>query len=1055
MIDTLIIKTISKIHFIIINIFLFIALSLTAVWIVLLNGVTIRQADFAHLQVRQLYIKWDEKLNLSIDELTITGLQNHSSSEFEILKLKSSIRDMSLIAELFESIIIKKFQHEKFHGELFYYNDKEGYLDLDSLEYGRFHADFFSHAEFFDIHITELNDIPHKLSGSGSLSFNLDSLEVDAKLYCNFNNEIRFNLFSHADLNHINYKIEPLESIASIHELIKMINLDKNIEYWVLDAIKMKSLQIDTFQGEIAYDHLENAIKSIEVHARVHSLRYTYDRALAPIASDYTDLEFKEGVLFIRPHNATSYGFDLEKSWLKIDFMRSSELLTLFLNFQGKLDENILGLLHHYKIKLPFVQNSGSVDTNLVLEIDLNTLDTEVHGDFFSKNANFRYLGLDIDIQDAYIKLDNYNVVIPNMLASLSDIASAYVDLSLDTKEHKGHIDFQIQKLKAAEHTIIPSSLPSSVIRYTIDPLQDTIVAPSTQWLIDNRYAMKIEPITIDFDLNRLSLEFPKTLIEADGLFKSYLSGNAFMSKKIYNFNIDLLELKTPVVTLNQSRLPLSLNYSNESLTLTSDTPSKLSIYDYPFHISSFNATYKQKSIMAHFKELEFDSFLKSNIILDYYPLQKSGTLQLSETALKEESLKALFGENREFFLKFQEKSDGFEASLPRFELLFKKSAQEWSLFAASFAKLFAESPLMQQYHLSNGRLKLSQPSGSSNIFFTSTLDYPYKLLLENEHSVDEYHIDGSIGDKGEIAATINDHIHIAYDDELRIEANSTQIGFEALTDFLSNTHFSSLSNNNSQALNMTIEATEGSINIGKNRNIVYDRFDLKMIDDVLNATLRHQDGKADIKYEKENFYVVGERFGESFMNSLFALSKFKNGNLEFSLSGTPKKHNGVFHITQTTLLEYKLLNNILAFVNTIPSLVTLSLPGYSDKGLYVQNSYVNYQFEDDIYHLSDIFMESKELKIVGKGDANVKANTIDLILNLKSDLGSSLAKIPVVGYIILNEDSISTTLKVESPLNDPKVSTLLAQEIIVAPLNILKRTIMLPFHLFSDKEAK
>ncbi|SFV51756.1 FIG01209130: hypothetical protein [hydrothermal vent metagenome] len=53
-----------------------------------------------------------------------------------------------------------------------------------------------------------------------------------------------------------------------------------------------------------------------------------------------------------------------------------------------------------------------------------------------------------------------------------------------------------------------------------------------------------------------------------------------------------------------------------------------------------------------------------------------------------------------------------------------------------------------------------------------------------------------------------------------------------------------------------------------------------------------------------------------------------------------------------------------------------------------------------------------------------------------------------MVGYIIFDGQSISTTLKVYGKLEDPKVETMLAKDIIVAPLNIIKRTLLLPFHL-------
>ena len=190
-------------------------------------------------------------------------------------------------------------------------------------------------------------------------------------------------------------------------------------------------------------------------------------------------------------------------------------------------------------------------------------------------------------------------------------------------------------------------------------------------------------------------------------------------------------------------------------------------------------------------------------------------------------------------------------------------------------------------------------------------------------------------------------------------------------------------------------------------------------------------------------------------MDKLFALSKFKDGKLSFSMAGKTKDYKGLIHIKNTTVLDYKILNNILAFVNTIPSLVTFSLPGYSKNGLEVKSAYINFNSKDDIFDITDISLDSKEMDIVGRGTASFTKNEIDINLNLVTDLGSSISKIPVVGYILLGEDSISTSMSISGKLDDPNVKSLIVKDIAIAPLNIIKRTLLLPFHLFESDEKK
>ena len=114
----------------------------------------------------------------------------------------------------------------------------------------------------------------------------------------------------------------------------------------------------------------------------------------------------------------------------------------------------------------------------------------------------------------------------------------------------------------------------------------------------------------------------------------------------------------------------------------------------------------------------------------------------------------------------------------------------------------------------------------------------------------------------------------------------------------------------------------------------------------------------------------------------------------------------------------------------------------------------MNFHSKDDTINISDISLSSEEINIVGHGNASFKRNSIDLQLNLKSDLGSTVAKIPLVGYILLGEDTVSTSLSITGDLDNPDINTLIAKHIIIAPLNIIKRTFSLPFNLFkNDKE--
>jgi hypothetical protein len=191
-------------------------------------------------------------------------------------------------------------------------------------------------------------------------------------------------------------------------------------------------------------------------------------------------------------------------------------------------------------------------------------------------------------------------------------------------------------------------------------------------------------------------------------------------------------------------------------------------------------------------------------------------------------------------------------------------------------------------------------------------------------------------------------------------------------------------------------------------------------------------------------------------MENLFAFSNFEGGNLSFTAQGKTDSFEGVVRIENTTLKEYIVLNNILSFVNTIPSLVTFSLPNYNTKGLFVKETYSHFTYQKQQFGLDNYTLNSPELKIGGTANVNMINDSITGTLTLKTDLGSLLSKIPAVGYILFGEDgSISTTVNLKGKLSDPIVETAVAKEVVSAPFNILKRTVTYPFLWMIPEEKK
>ncbi len=752
--------------------------------------------------------------------------------------------------------------------------------------------------KFLHIHIDKFEDLKRKIYINGDIVIDAQNTEITASLNLDINNDLLGNLLINVNQKNLFYKLISFQDVKNTKYITNLFDLPKEIHFWARDAIEHSSFSINKAYGWIDFNDIENGYKNIYAEACANGLKYTYNKKLDSIHTKKTDLKFKNGVLYINPKKAHSYGMDLAQSWLKIDFTQRDELLTLYLLFDGKLNEDMLNILNTYKIKLPFLQKEGNVKTNLKLAVNLMTLDVDAKGDFFTKKGNFDYLGLNIDISDAYIILDNYDAKANNMKISFKDIAKSDISFKYNAKKDYGDINFNISKISFKQYAL-ELQKPFKLV-YEIREDKDKMNINNSFWNIKD-YKIELEKTSLGFNIEELICDVPKTLIKNE-MISTYFLGS-----------IDLKAQKAHL-----KLLPLNMQKNVIDL-----------IYDKNITLSS------EDKIKYIYKNIDFE--LESAVID-----QKENTLKLNNLSAKHEKY--------------------------------------------------------------------------GNIFI----------------------------DKDNISLYVDIEEYKTYLNDISIYMPALLDGFSSNED-----------KNLSMIDNFHVEAKNSKLHLSQNRYILADKISLKIDADTLNANLDHADGKADFNYKDNNFTLNGNGFNDLFMEKLFDNSDFKGGKFDFSIKGNPQKYGGELYAKDTTILKYKLLNNTLAFINTVPSLTTFSLPSFNKDGIYVKSSYIKFNYENNKYNIHDAFLKSNELSIRGQGNVDILNNKIDMDLVLKTDLGSKLSKIPVVGYIILDKDSLSTKLKLSGDLDNPQVKTKIAKQILKAPLNILKRTLELPFSIFEKDKDK
>ncbi|QOP45711.1 AsmA-like C-terminal domain-containing protein [Sulfurimonas paralvinellae] len=1050
--DKKVISIISKTYLAIISFLSFILLSLIVIFIVLQNGLYLEKVSIANLTIKNAYIKWNEKLNISIEELDIAK-NKKKKAKLDYKDISRYLKATSQFFLLTESIVIKKLRYDNVTIHLKHNLKEKGFLLASSPAFNfDAHFKFYGHNFFFTI--DKLQTMDNKVNINGSIVANMQEKKIYSKLHAVLNNDADLILYGIADRTHFCYTIETKKDIEHIRELVKLFGLPKEIKYWTVDAIDAPSVTLQKAEGFVQYNDIASAYRHLHLTATVNRLNYMYNPQLDAIHTQRTELEFLNGVLYIRPKEAYSYGMYLNKSWLKIDFTKPQEILTLHLLFDGMLNKNMLHILDTYHINLPFLQHWGKVATNLTLAVNLMTLDIDAHGSFFTKKANFDYLGLNIDIADTLIKLDNYDINITKMKAKYKDIADADVTVKYNAKHSEGSIDFNLTKVALTKNNHLDTTQKPLHISYKISPKGDKIIVEKSNWIVQGVHRpihVSIDAVAMSFDLKTLQLTVPTTYFSIKNVTDGFITGSANMKSGLADFKADIIHFSYQGIQLKQSNAEMDLHY-DKILSISSRNDIFLSINGSPYLVKELLAKTNGKHLKIEHTKLKIGKYINTEINADYDFKKRTADINLKDFILVNPNTKKILYYKKSIALDLAMLDKKIEISAKELQATFFLEDDKWILNLDAIGLIAKNSNFLRKYNISNGKISFYKRNDDKYTKFKGAMYFPYKLLTNKDKTVKKYNIKGYISKNQNIYFKVNDRANIKIAKNINITLNNSGVNVDELLKFINLlTKQAKNKNTNENSPNIFLDAKNSYLYVGNNRYIISEMFHLQYYNGITTAQLTHDKGKAGFKLENNNFHLYGSNFNDKFMEKLFSLSKFNGGSLDFSMNGALKDYTGIFYIKDTTIQDYVVLNNILAFINTVPSLATFSLPGYNRKGLHIENAYANFHAKDNLFNFSDIYLGSKEIKILGKGKASLDSDMIDLTLNLKTDLGSNLSKVPLVGYIIFDGQSISTTLKVTGKLTDPKVETMLARDIAVAPLNIILRTLTLPYKIVID----
>jgi len=201
----------------------------------------------------------------------------------------------------------------------------------------------------------------------------------------------------------------------------------------------------------------------------------------------------------------------------------------------------------------------------------------------------------------------------------------------------------------------------------------------------------------------------------------------------------------------------------------------------------------------------------------------------------------------------------------------------------------------------------------------------------------------------------------------------------------------------------------------------------------------------------KEKLEIKADRIGDRMLHPLINFGGLQKGGYTLRMSGVPgKMMKGMIALENGVMSNFKAYNNVIALINTIPALATLSSPGFSAKGFVIKHGEIKFTVaEGKILTFDSVLIRGKSATISGDGIVNLETQKIDIDLAIQTakGVGALVGKLPVVGYILTgkNRSFFTVGLHIGGTLEKPVTQTSPVKDVLMLPFKMLERTFDIP----------
>jgi len=435
------------------------------------------------------------------------------------------------------------------------------------------------------------------------------------------------------------------------------------------------------------------------------------------------------------------------------------------------------------------------------------------------------------------------------------------------------------------------------------------------------------------------------------------------------------------------------------------------------------------------------------------FDIQTSGDLNISSGVYKSDNtvnsllinfdkLELLHIKDFDTTAKMKIEESGTSIYLENFDTNLEFLTNTNKIIIKDLRKIYPYSKLMKDIDIKNGMLEID-----TNDFHNYSIKANLKEmnLPLQKNGIDVKELDLNITTNGSNFKVIssNENIKITKKEELKLFLKDIDTTFD------SSKHKKSIDLGKITiiGINSNIIDTNSTLKIPSNH------FIYKLDGENISFNSRLFKQSIFMEQTDKTLYLSSKNLNDMFANSVLGKDIFENGSFELHIDGNNTRNlEATIIANNTTVKGLSSYNNLMAFMNTVPSLLTLKNPGFDDNGYHVNHAVLDFKRDDDILTITELKIDGKSADIIGTGTINIKTKKIDINLEIAvlKSLSSVVNIIPLVNYIFLGKDgNIYTKVTIKGTLDKPEMKTHLITDAAISPLGIIKRTIETPFKIF------